>query len=337
MVYIEKQKKPLYILIVVLSIILALLLLRVFTVVERMVNTSEAPEDDQYAYEDGGRPQYLIDGAWYVQKSNIETVLLIGIDKFEAAIRDGTGYRNNEQSDALFLLAIDRYNNTYSILHLNRDTMVNIRALDVSGKPYMTFDGQLAISHTYGTGREDSCLNTAWSVSDYLYGLQIDHYVSFSMDAVAVINDAVGGVKLTVMDDLTPVDPALVEGREVTLMGEQALLYIRARSELTKNTNLDRMKRQRQYVDALLRKASDSFRTDDSFAADVLRDVKDYIVSDYTGSQLLTFTDVVKNYTEGTIRDIDGTARQGEKYMEFYADEDALRSLLLEMFYTAKK
>lgn len=336
MTQVDRHKKPLYVLIVVLSLILALLLFRVFTVVERITDASAAPTDDEYAYEDGGRPQYLIDGAWYVQKSNIETVLLIGIDKYEAAIRDTEGYRNTEQSDALFLLAIDRYHNTYSILHLNRDTMVNVRALDVSGNPYTTFPGQLAITHTYGTGREDSCLNTAWSVSDYLYGLQIDHYVSFSMDAVAVINDAVGGVRLTVMDDLTPVDPTLIEGAEVTLMGDQALRYIRARSALAKNTNLDRMKRQRQYVGELIRQASDKFRADESLAAGILRDVKDYMVSDYNGSQLLSFTDIVKNYTFAGISDIAGTARQGEQFMEFYADEDALQARLLEMFYTKK-
>jgi len=62
--------------------------------------------------------------------------------------------------------------------------MANIRMLDVNGNPYNSFEGQLALSHTYGSGKEDSLENTAWSVSDYLYGLQIDHYASISMDKV---------------------------------------------------------------------------------------------------------------------------------------------------------
>ncbi len=32
------------------------------------------------------------------------------------------------------------------------------------------------------------------------------------MDAVAVINDAVGGVSVQVMDDMTMVDPSFVQG-----------------------------------------------------------------------------------------------------------------------------
>ena len=59
--------------------------------------------------------------------------------------------------------------------------------------------------------------------------MTIDHYVALSMDAVPVINDAVGGVAVRCMDDLTAYDPSLTEGAEITLMGDQALYYVRAR------------------------------------------------------------------------------------------------------------
>ena len=53
---------------------------------------------------------------------------------------------------------------------------------------------------------QDSCRYQAKAVSNLLYGVSIDHFCSVTMDAVAVINDAVGGVSVQVMDDMTMVD-----------------------------------------------------------------------------------------------------------------------------------
>lgn len=324
------------ILAVLLSACLLFLGFRIFLMLDEYYGKVDVSGDDAYDYKNGGRPEYLVDGKWYVQKDKVETFLLIGIDKYEAAIRNEDGYRNNEQSDALFLLAVDHENETYSILHINRDTMANIRMLDLNGNPYNSFEGQLALSHTYGSGREDSCENTVWSVSDYLYGLQIDHYASISMDAVAVLNDGIGGVTLTVADDMTVIDETLAEGKTVTLKGEQALTYIRARQALADSTNINRMKRQRQYVDAFLEQARTATEENDSLVSDMLLSVSEYLVSDLTAEELLMLSDVLHNYTYSGVDTIEGEARLGEQYMEFYADEAALQSKVLEMFYDAK-
>ena len=57
------------------------------------------------------------------------------------------------------------------------------------------------------------------AVSNLLFGIEINHYLSFTMDAVALVNDLVGGVQVEVLDDLTFLDPALRKGETVTLKG----------------------------------------------------------------------------------------------------------------------
>ena len=335
---IESRKRLiLTVIAILLSVCLLFLAYRIFGLMDNYFGKLNAVSDDEYGYRHGGQAEYMIDGKWYVQKEKIETYLLIGIDKYESAIKVDNGYRNNQQSDALFLLVIDRENYSYSIIHINRDTMANIRMFDINGIPYNTFEGQLALSHTYGSGLEDSCENTVWSVSDYMFGLDIHHYASFSMDAVPVMNDKIGGVTLTVMDDMTVIDEALIKGNTVTLTGDQALSYVRARGELENSTNIERMKRQRQFVTAFLEQARTAIAADPSVSTEMMKSINEYIVSDLSANELMSLTNVLNNYVFTGINAIEGEARKGEQFMEFYTDEDALKELVLDTFYDLKK
>lgn len=143
----------------------------------------------------------------------------MGLDKY--AETEESNYLNNEQSDFLMLLVMNKETGACTPIQLNRDTMTKIQILGVRGDVAGTFTGQLALAHTYGSGERDSCLNTAEAVSNLLYGVDIDHYISITMDGVAILNDLVGGVEVEVMDDFSSIDSTLVQGETVTLMGNQ--------------------------------------------------------------------------------------------------------------------
>lgn len=74
-----------------------------------------------------------------------------------------------------------------------------------------------------------SCQYMVDAVSNLFYGMPINGYVALNMNAVAMINDAVGGVTVTVPEDMTQVDPSFAEGAAVTLTGDQALKFTRYR------------------------------------------------------------------------------------------------------------
>lgn len=284
--------------------------------------------------EAAGEPvgEIYYDGAWYVKKPDLETVLFMGVDKFGDDLEQ-SGYVNSQQADFLLLLVFDRQADTCSALQLNRDTMTEITALGVSGDEAGSVTAQLALAHTYGSGGSDSCINTVKAVSNLLYGIDIDHYASVTMDAVSVINDLAGGVTLTVMDDLTSVDPALVQGEEVTLQGEQALLYVRSRGGLEDSTNLHRMERQRQYMLALWKQVKDCAANDPDFLPNLLLQTSAYIVTDCSNDRLAGLFDEVGQLEVSDILTLDGESVQGDVYMEYYVDEDMTQETVLRLFY----
>lgn len=231
------------------------------------------------------------------------------------------------------LLVIDREHKSYSALHLNRDTMTEIPIKGVTGELAGTITGQLALAHTYGSGGADSCRNTVEAVSKFLYGTEIDHYVSLTMDAVAVLNDLAGGVTVEVMDDFTAVDPTLVKGTNITLMGRQALTYIRARGGLEDSSNLRRMERQRQYLTALREQVEKRRQEQPDFDAKAILSIADYLVSDYTANQMAELNSRLEGYTFREVLDVPGEAVHGTEFMEFYADETTLMETVMGLFY----
>ena len=258
-------------------------------------------------------------------------MLLLGVDKFEGETPEG--YLNNQQADFLLLLVMDEANETCTPIQLNRDTMTQIRILGVTGEPAGTTTGQLALAHTYGSGEEDSCENTALAVSNLLYGMEIDHYVSLTMDGVALLNDLVGGVTVEVLDDFSGIDDSLVQGETVTLKGQQALTYVRSRGGLEDSSNLHRMERQRQYLSALQQQLKAAVQQEDGFTLDALLQLNAYMVSDCTVNQLSDLGDSLAAYQVGDILTTPGDAQEGEEFMEFTVDEAALQQLVMDVFY----
>ena len=270
-------------------------------------------------------------GGRYIKNDAIETVLLMGLDKYADQAANSL---DGQQADMLLLLVLDRSTGTCTPLHINRDTMCTIYQLDAMGEPFMPLNGQICLAHAYGSGGRDSCRNQVRAVSELLYDMPINHYASVTMDAVGIINNLVGGVTVTVLDDLSALDSALVQGETVTLQGDQALTYVRARVGLADPTNLNRMKRQQQYLTALQQKFTQELAENDDLSRQIVTAVSDDMVSDFTVNSLNSFVDMATTYTFTPIREIAGEAVYSEdRSPEFYADEDALYRMVVDIFY----
>ncbi len=224
-------------------------------------------------------------------------------------------------------------NSSYEALYINRDTMTDIQMLGVRSEKAGTFEWQLALAHTYGSGSHDSCRNTVDAVENLLYGINIDHYMSFTMDAVAKINDSVGGVTVTLLDDFTHIADDMTKGSNITLIGEMALRYVRDRNGLENNTNTARMERQKQYLAVLKEKLMQALKNDEMYMVKLLEDVDEYVVSDLTVNQLSRMSGRLGGYTDCGSLSVAGEALKGEEFMEFYADDDELKRQVTELFF----
>lgn len=328
----RSQHKTIALLVCVIGTAVSLFI--VFGLIEHFVNKAEnASLEEAAAYvTDTPGGQIYYEDAWYIPRESIRTMLVLGIDKQNNG-SESEERQTSEQVDFLALLVMDEEKESFRILHLNRDTMTDILQTDIAGVEYGTFKGQLALAHAYGSSDGARCRNTVHAVENLLYNVEIDHYMSLTMDAVAILNDSVGGVTLPLLDDFTDLDAAYTRDAVVTLTGEQALTYVRARSELEDSSNLSRMERQRQYIGALFEAFNASEKNDAEDSLETLLQINEYMVSDCTVEQLSSLTETLSGYTYQGILTLAGEAVMGKEYMEFYIDEAAAQKTVMELFY----
>ena len=273
-------------------------------------------------------------GKEYVLKNNVETFLVMGLDKFDAPSSDS--YNNDQQADFLMLFVFDNDAKKCSAIHIDRDTMAKLNILGVNGNKIDTVVKQIALAHTQGNGKDVSCHNTADAVSGLLLGIKVNHYMSVTMDAVSIFNDLVGGVEVTVRDDFTGIDETLVKGQKVLLKGEHALNFVRSRYGLDDSTNSARMKRQRQYVEALYKKTLQCVNNDKAFIEKASVKLSDYIVTDRSVTQLQSLAGKFSEYEFTGIISFEGESKIEEQHIAFYPDENSIRKTVMELFYEPK-
>lgn len=262
-------------------------------------------------------------------------MMVLGID-VAGPVESSGYYRNKGSADSVMLLIFDETEESCNVLYLNRDTMLTMDVLGVRGEYAGTFYGQLALAHTYGTGLEDSCVNMKNTLMNFLTGLNIDYYVAMNMDAIPILNDAVGGVTVNVTDDFSMVNPSITMG-ELTLNGEQVIDYVRTRKDVGDQKNVTRMARQRQYVNGFLYALDAKEHEDIDFAVHIYEQLAPYIVTDCS---VETLSKIINHYLEYELKD--AITPEGDNLIEdghyaFYADEEKLDALCLELFYRPKQ
>ncbi len=275
------------------------------------------------------------DGIKYFPKQDIETFLIIGVDEDGEMIRRET-LENDGMADAVMLVVFDKTNEKMDIVSLNRDTMTDISVRGIDGRKVNTITAQLALSYAYGDGMKTSCDNTVEAVSNLLYGIDIDHYVALNMDAIKILNDAVGGVPVYVEDDFSLVDPSIYMGYNV-LYGDQALTFIRARKDVGDQLNVTRMERQKEYMTNFFYELKYAIENDSDFALKHYEDLTKYMVTDCSITTMSSIMERYGAYELGQIITPEGENVRGEKYMEFYLDEEAFEDFVIDYFFAEKQ
>ena len=273
------------------------------------------------------------DGVEYFPRQDITVMLLMGIDEY-GPVKASESYNNTGEADMVALAIFDETNQKIDVLCLNRDTMLEMPALGLGGKNAGTAFGQLALSHTYGTGLKDSCENTLKTVSDFLYGVKINYYVSMNMDAIAILNDAVGGVTVNVTEDFSDVDETITQG-EITLKGQQAIHYVQVRKDVGDQKNISRMERQKAYMKGFV-EAFKQANQEENFVLNTYESVSDYIVTNFTTKSISATMNQYKDYALGEVITPEGENKLDGEHYEFYADEQALDALILRLLYAPK-
>lgn len=223
---------------------------------EQMQDFSVSENDAGKALE-AGTLRY--NGKTYAYKKDILTFLCMGIDKTGEVKASSDLYRGG-QADALFLAVLDPEDKKISVIGINRDTMTEIKTYDPNGLYAGKEVAQIALAHAYGEGLEESCENTVEAVSNLFYGLPIHGYCALNMSIISTINDAVGGVEVTIPESVAKGGMKIggrwygsewKPGDRVHLEGEEAYVYIKYRDTREAQSAEARLSRQKEYLQDL--------------------------------------------------------------------------------------
>ncbi len=274
-------------------------------------------------------------GIIYAYNKEMMTFLFMGIDKDGDAkeVAEGT---DGGQADALFLVAVNPKDRTVKVIGLNRNTMADVDIYNEEGAYVNTVKAQIAVQHGFGNGMEESCDYQCKAVSRLLYGLPIHGYAAINMAAIPALNDAVGGVDVTVQEDISIKDPLLVKGAQVHLEGKSAFWYVKYRDMNQFGSADGRLERQKQYLAGFMDAAKKTVKEDISAVSRLYSALKPMMVTNVTSGEAVYLATELLDYDfwgKNEFRMIEGETVMGEVFEEFYVDEEALYEMILDIFY----
>ena len=341
----KKKKGPFRVIRGVLTAILIIALLGTSTIaVMRYMGwrnsnrTNDSGEDistpDGVISEDGGKT-VVYKGVTYYYNEDLSTILFIGVDKEKYEDNGVSG--DAGQADTVILTVVNQKTGETRMIPLSRSTMVAVDQYNTDGSYWKQENVQLAVSFAYGTTIDENCKNVAKAVSRILYGMPVHRYVTMDLSAIPQLNDAVGGVTVDCLEDLTDVDETWTQGAQITLHGKQAETYVRHRKTTITDENQDnnapRMERQKQYVNNFIHTLLSRMKGNVFIPLRLYRDVGDDIYSDVTTSEIVYYTSmIVSKGFNNSILSINGSVKHG-KFTEFYPNDEELYQLILDTFY----
>ncbi|MCT4356593.1 LCP family protein [Streptomyces sp. Je 1-79] len=188
-------------------------------------------------------------------------ILIIGND-----VRTGEGntsYGNKTNvtghADTTFLFHVSEDRTNATALSIPRDLKVKIpdcptKQTDGSTKVIPGSVGTTRFNESFGVnGRDPGC--TMRTVKELTGGIEINHFMMVDFNAVKTLSTAVGGVKVCLSKPIRDKSYSklnLSEG-EHTIMGEDALAFLRNRHGLGNESDLDRIKMQQQFLASMIR------------------------------------------------------------------------------------
>ena len=268
----------------------------------------------------------------HYRENEVTNYLFIGVDKEN--VTQVSGHQSGGQADFLVVLSIDRVRRSITPVMLDRDVMVEMQTYGVFGHPAGTRVMQLCLAQAYSGVDVSGSVNTMETVEKLLQGIDIHHYVVLDMTAIPLVNDALGGVEVTLQDDFTSFDSAMTKGTTLRLMGKQAEFFVRGRMTVADGSNASRMGRQQQYLSGLLSQFRQTIKGNQHKLNEVLQVLKGHMESNAGDNTLLHDVNAYDDYVWNPLQTLQGEHTIDEYgFAEFWVDEAALKRLVAEIWF----
>lgn len=272
------------------------------------------------------------EGKTYVPKNNVKSYLFIGDDAADPEDNENEGL-----CDTLVLLAVDRADESYAMLPIDRNTVASVQTYNKEGKKVGDpVDIQIAFAHSAAYSDKISCRNTVDSVKKLLGIKHIDGFYSLNMNGIGLVNNMAGGVTVTVNDDF-PAGSGLTKGETIKLSDEQAVEYLRGRKEVSDGSNENRMARQEDYFYEFLKAFKKKQGKNPDIAGTIEEKLGSYAYTDMTGQDINRISNAIVNYESKGMLHIDGELTEDEfGWAAFRADKNSIKHAVVTLFYEEK-
>lgn len=335
--YKRKNKKNNVKILLVLAIVIVLAAAVVIVVLATSsdryeVKTGEGGSTKPNEEDWGNRLVYK--GKNYRRNENLSTILFLGVDQNSEDLDEGPNETEvgtigtGGRADSIILFILDDSTQTTRMLTISRDTMTDIDIYDMKGKFVSTGQNQITMQYAYGDSPSKSLFLTKRTVGKLLYGIRIDGALSLTMDGINKVVDLLGGIKLTMPQDYSYIDPQYTEGATVTLDGNAMERFIRYRDTSIAGSNEERVKRQTWLIGAVFQELKSSGAM--KFLEEIIDSDPEYIESDVDGELLKKLS---KYDIEEEKYKIPGEVIEGDKHDEFYVDEEGLQEMIVNLLY----
>lgn len=267
----------------------------------------------------------------HYRDGEITNYLLIGIDREALGAED---FRSGGQADFLLILSINRWDRTVTPVMIDRDTMTGVTTYGIFGNPAGEKTMQICLAQAFSGLNVSGSRNTADAVSGLLHGVRIDRVLVMDLGGISELNDLVGGVTVTVEDDLTRLNPALYRGATVRLEGDVAEQFVRGRRTVADGTNASRMRRQNTYLTALVKRVSELAQTEEILFDRLFAGLSAHIETDVTENVLIREANACLDYEWQEALFFSGTHVTGEDgFNEFWIDEDKMTETVARIWF----
>ena len=311
--------------------------------VHKINELDEAPEKNQTKkYQEDVTITY--NGKKYRYNDNLINILVMGIDDYGLKGDKDTD-ANPYQADTIVLGTVDAVKKTVSFMSIPRDTVASIKVLDLNDEVATVKKGPIAIQHSFGTQGERTNEAVVDAVSNLLYSVPINRYVSVDITAIPDINDSLGGITVDIPEDLTKWNPKMKAGtKDYLLLNKDAVIFVARRDTGIDDSAMGRMKRQVMYLKKLFPAVKAKTAENITYPIALYNSEADKVKTNLTIDEMtylakllldleLSDKDIVS--VPGEMKRIEpGEIEDYEYEMGYIVDEDALKQLIVDRFYT---
>ena len=274
-------------------------------------------------------------GKEYQYNEDVINFLCLGIDN-STPVEQANEMKGQGLADAIILVSINVESGKIKILAIPRDTYVPVKMYNDQGKFLGEKNMQLTLQYYYGKTAKDSCELMVNTVSNLLFKVPIQRYCAINLEAIPILNDAIGGVDVQVLGDVEVGGRPYHAGETIHLQGKMAEDYIRDRDCDVFASSMSRLERQKQYMTNYFATAMAHVRNDLTLPVSIYQSLQGNM---YTNISVEDITYLAPEMLDVTLTAEDmsmipGEVTQPDDHEAYMVNSEQLKELVVNFFYT---